>query len=168
MYNPLKSIQPAVTLLIAFCYFSLSESCLAQTSGERIEMIKTFGGVKFSQSGRALRPRDVLQTMESNADAHEAFTKAKTNLDMATVFGGVGGFMIGWPLGTAIAGGDPQWGLVAAGAGLALMSIPFSSYFKKHATNAVEIYNGDVSVRAKPLRVDWMPYGAGLRAVIWL
>ena len=35
-----------------------------------------------------------------------------------------GGFLIGWPLGTALAGGDPNWTLAAIGAGCVAIAIP--------------------------------------------
>lgn len=38
----------------------------------------------------------------------------------------IGGALIGWPLGTAIGGGDPEWVLAAAGAGVLAIAIPLA------------------------------------------
>lgn len=47
------------------------------------------------------------------------------------IFGFAGGALIGWPLGTAIAGGDPDWYLAGIGAGLAGVAIVFEVLGKK-------------------------------------
>lgn len=57
------------------------------------------------------------------------------------IFSYAGGFMIGWPIGTAIGGGDPNWGIAAAGVGCVLLSIPLANGYKKNAKEAVSIYN---------------------------
>ena len=47
------------------------------------------------------------------------------------VFGFSGGALIGWPLGTAIAGGDPVWYLAGIGAGLIGVGVLFEILGKK-------------------------------------
>jgi len=134
-----------------------------------IMLEKVFGGLKFSQNGKYLKPKEILALMESNPEAFNAFKKAKSNLDMASVLGFAGGFMVGWPLGAAVAGGEPQWGLAAAGGALVVLSIPFSTGFKKHATKAVDIYNGNNPMaRAYPARVTISTFGVGARITIAL
>jgi hypothetical protein len=66
---------------------------------------------------------------------------AKNNYTASMIFQLPGGFLIGYPLGTAMAGGDPNWTLAAIGAGLVVISIPFISAYNKHARNAVSVYN---------------------------
>jgi hypothetical protein len=66
---------------------------------------------------------------------------AKSNYDVGFVFGFSGGCLVGWPVGTAVAGGKPNWTLAGIGAGFIVVSIPFSSAYTKHAKNAVKIYN---------------------------
>ena len=70
---------------------------------------------------------------------------AKSNYDIGTVFGFAGGFLVGWPLGTALGGGEPNWTLAGIGAGLIVVSIPFSTSYTKHAKKAVGIYNTGLS-----------------------
>jgi hypothetical protein len=53
-----------------------------------------------------------------------------------------GGFMVGWPIGTAIGGGDPEWAMAGIGAGLIVIAIPLSLKFNKQAKQAVDTYNG--------------------------
>jgi len=49
--------------------------------------------------------------------------------------------MVGWPVGTAIGGGDPNWAMAGIGAGLIVVTIPISQKFNKQAKQAVDIYN---------------------------
>lgn len=149
-------------LLLTLTVFSFAQA----TDGE-IRMEKHFGGPRFYHHEKLLKPKEVLNIMASNEEAFNVFKKAKANYDAAQVIGFIGGFMVGWPLGTALGGGEPQWGIVAGGAGALLLSLPFSSEFKKHARNAVEIYNRE-PLYGKDNRVSvvLIPYGAGGKAII--
>lgn len=66
---------------------------------------------------------------------------AKDNLDGGNVLGAIGGGLLGFPLGTALAGGKFNWYLAGAGAALILLEIPLFVAYKQHARNAVAIYN---------------------------
>src|SRR5688572_33467694 len=100
----LNHMKKLASILIVF-FFVVELS--AQPQEGDITMKKTFGGVKFYQDGQLLKAQQVLKIMEPHEEAFSEFKKAKSNYDAANVFGFIGGFMIGWPLGTAVAGGDP-------------------------------------------------------------
>jgi hypothetical protein len=154
-------------LLLTTLILSIPFSLLAQTNEGDLRMEKSFWGVKFYDGSRVIKPRDVLNVMETNPEAWNTFKKAKSNYDAAQVLGVIGGFMIGWPIGTAIGGGDPQWGLAAGGVGVLLLSIPFNSAFIKHSKNAIEIYNrAPGSAGAWPAAVDILPYGTGVKLIL--
>jgi len=77
-----------------------------------------------------------------------------------------GGFLIGYPIGTAIAGGNANWTLAAVGAGLLVVAIPLISGYNKHAINAVNIYNRGLRSSINPassLNLRFTANGAGLR-----
>lgn len=138
-------------------------SSMAFAQQNPIEIQKGFGGIKLIQNGQVLRPKETLTIMESNPAALAEFKKAKSNFDAGQVLGFIGGALIGWPLGTSIGGGDPNWGLAGAGAGLVLVSIPLGSGYKKHATKAVEIYNGNTGATGRiPVKMTMSPYPGGL------
>lgn len=88
---------------------------------------------------------------------------------MANVLAFAGGFMVGWPVGTAIGGGDPNWGLAAVGGGLLLATIPLVNGFNKNAIAAVELYNGSLrnptSLRPCTIKFCVNPNGVGLKMV---
>jgi hypothetical protein len=91
----------------------------------------------------------VMQILKNNPQAYAEIKKAKTNMNFSSVLGFAGGVLIGLPLGTALAGGDPEWGLAAGGAGLILASLPLNKAFQNHTLKALEIYNGHPGSRVK-------------------
>ncbi len=144
----MKKLFITLITLVFFFYQSY-----AQTRDGDLKMVKSFGGTKFYLDGELLKPKEVLNLMEHDVEALNEFKKAKSNADAGNVLGFIGGVMIGWPLGTALAGGDPQWGLAAGGAVVLVATIPLSISFKKHATTATNLYNrntSNVSAHLKP------------------
>jgi hypothetical protein len=136
-----------ILLIVTFFVSGIS---MAQTSG-KIEMKKDFFGYSFHQDSTELWPRDVLQVLEVNMEAFQEFKKARANHAASGIFSAVGGFMIGWPIGQAIAGkDDPLWGLAAGGAALVFVGYSFDKTFKKRANKALTIYNGGTSTSCAP------------------
>ncbi|MBI9067969.1 MAG: hypothetical protein JEZ09_11800 [Salinivirgaceae bacterium] len=117
----------------------------AQTSDETISMVKVFGGYKFVQNGKFLKVNQLLEVTKINKQAYSEMKSAHSNYIAATIFGVIGGGMIGYPLGTAAGGGEPNWTMAAIGAGCVVISIPFSIQFNKKAKTAVKLYNQQVS-----------------------
>jgi len=134
------------SLLLYVLFFTLIGFCNAQ----EIKMYKTFGGVRFEMDTLVLSPKQVLEILKAEPLAYEEFKQAKINYNVAGVLGFTGGVLIGIPIGTAIAGGDPEWGLAAGGAALILGSIHFNRIFKGRAFNALELYNKKYTSRLKP------------------
>ncbi len=135
--------KPLLLWLVCFALFGF---CNAQ----EIKMYKTFGGVRFEMDTLVLSPKQVLEILKEEPLAYEEFKQAKVNYNVAGVLGFTGGVLVGIPIGTAIAGGDPEWGLAAGGAALILGSIHFNRVFKARAFNALELYNKKYSSRLKP------------------
>jgi hypothetical protein len=133
----------------------------SQAIGQDLKMEKN----KFYDGTKELRPAEVLELMKPNAEAYKEFKKARGNNGFAQVLGFAGGALIGWPIGTALGGGDPQWGLAAGGAGLILLAIPLTISYKKHAEKAIDLYNkGEGSARGVSL--DIIPCGTGIKMVL--
>ena len=97
-----------IALLLASLMLALSISVEAQLQ-EPIKVEKRFGTV-FTQNGKVLKPRQLLEITHNNPEAFKSMQLAKKNYDAGAVFSFVGGFMVGWPCGTALAGGDPGMG----------------------------------------------------------
>ena len=124
------------SILFLFCI------CLTgQTQSDSISVVKKPLGTAFRQNGRFLTPNQLLEITKADQKAYAEMQVAKGNYSVTMVFSYIGGFLIGWPIGTALAGGDANWTLAGIGAGCILLSIPFSSGYTKHAKNAVRLYN---------------------------
>ncbi len=104
-------------------------------------MYKTFGGVRFERDTVILSFRQVSEILAVDPQAAADFKLARTNYNAAGVLGFAGGFLLAFPIGTAIAGGDPEWGLAAGGAVLILASLPLNRAFKTRAGAALDRYN---------------------------
>ena len=89
--------------------------------------------------------------------------RAKTNSTFASIIMFTGGFFVGWPIGQAIAGGDPKWALTGVGAGFIALSIPLYSSYKNQSTQAVEIYNDGLRNKTR-LTCEFEFYASGNRA----
>lgn len=127
-----------LTLMIGLATMTI---CNAQ----KIEMKKVFGGYQYTQDGNKMTMGKLVKVMESNSDALKFMKKAKSNNVLASILGGAGGALIGFPIGTAIGGGKANWTLVGIGAGLVAISIPISSGVNKNAKKAVELYNSSLN-----------------------
>lgn len=128
------------SLILLIFLFSISLSVHAQLDSI-IATKGALGGYRFEQSGQYLNGKALLQRLEVDEEAYVLMKRAKSNSDISSVLGFAGGLMIGWPLGTAIAGGDPNWLLAGIGAGCLAIAIPISISASKGMFEAVEIYN---------------------------
>lgn len=127
--------------LLLLCLFLLTYApVFSQSLSVPIEVNKTRGTV-FKQNGKNVTPKQLLEITQPNAAAFEEMKKAKTNFDVSYGLSFAGGLLVGYPLGTLIGGGQPNWALAGVGAGLIGVSIPFSVAYKKRAEQAATIYN---------------------------
>ena len=132
-------IKSIFSLLI---FISLtSYSIQAQTSEELTLKTSFWTGMKFFQKGQKITATNAVEIMKSNPSASELLRKSNKQAGGATVVSAIGGFLIGWPVGTAIAGGEPVWELAAVGAGITVVSALIYSSAQKKAKSAVELYN---------------------------
>ncbi|OSY87192.1 hypothetical protein WH52_13090 [Tenacibaculum holothuriorum] len=138
-------MKKSILLLLLFVG-SLALS--AQDNSKKIELNKVFGGYTFKQDGKHLSFSQVADLMKNNQEAYKIIQSAKSNKTWATVLGVAGGALIGWPIGTAIGGGDAKWELAAIGAGLVGIAIPISNGFNKKSKRAVELYNNGLQTSA--------------------
>jgi hypothetical protein len=77
----------------------------------------------------------------NNAQVNNSFSSSKTWFTVANVFGGVGGAMIGWPIGQAIGGGKFNTPLFAAGVAVAGIGFALLPISRSNLADAVRAYN---------------------------
>jgi len=153
------------TILCAI-FLLLSTTVVAQTSTDTLIIRNNaWTGFTFEQNQRTYTLKEVPALMQNNQQAYDFIQKARTQNTVANVFGFAGGLLVGFPLGVAIAGGDPNWALAAAGAGLIVVAIPIFNSAKKNATKAVQVYNEGIRPQQGNLSVNFgvTSQGVGLR-----
>jgi len=122
----------------------LSIITLTAVNAQKIEMKKVFGGYTFSQNDKMLTLNQMQEVVKDNKQAFELVKSAKTNQTWGMVLGASGGALVGYPIGTAIGGGDPKWALAGVGAALIVATIPIIKGFNRKTKEAVELYNADM------------------------
>lgn len=151
-------IPTLLTVCITFTF--------GQTVSDSISMKKVFGGYQFYQGEQRLNINQLVNSMKPNEQAYKQIKSAKSSYSMAMIFSSAGGFMVGWPLGTAIGGGKPNWAMAGIGTGLIIISIPISQSFNKKAKQAVETFNGGLQTSSywdkKELKLSMTRNGIGL------
>jgi hypothetical protein len=136
-----KNLIILVLALLTFVFLNVK----GQISTDTISVVKKAGGYQFYQNNKKLKPNQVADALVANENAFIKFKSAKSEANLATIVGGVGGFLLGWPLGAAIAGGDPNWIMAGVGAGLIVLSIPITSSSNKKAKQAIGIFNSSLT-----------------------
>jgi len=131
-----RSILLLFLLLNAILSFS-------QSTSDTIEIRQRIGKV-YMQNGKVLPDAKLYKLLNTNDKAALEVDRAKANLAPMYLFSFAGGFLIGWPIGVALAKGDPNWFMAVGGVGLLICSVPFQMGYNKHILKAVTIYNSDL------------------------
>jgi len=124
-----------------------------------------YSGNKYTLNNENLTLDKMAAIMQNNALATEYLKSAKGSMGFATVLGYVGGFLIGYPIGTAIGGGKPTWVLAAVGCGLIVIDIPIVSSANKNVRKAVNAYNHEemaTRIEKYDIRLGMNQNGMGL------
>lgn len=127
-----------LTLIISIITLTI---CHAQ----KIEMEKVFGGYKYTQNGDNLSLSELTKTVKANTKSFQLIKKAKTKAVFGMILGGIGGGLTGYPIGTAIGGGEPNWTLAAIGAGCLAIALPLGNSADKNIKQSVELYNSSLN-----------------------
>lgn len=152
--------------IIIIVLIAISGSLFSQTVQDSIEIRKGWGN-SFRYQGKLLVPKKLREIVSVNPESVKEIKRAQTNMVMGSILGGVGGALVGYPVGTAIGGGKANWTLAAAGAFAILVSIPFSVAANSHTTKAVRIYNEGIrqttQVNKLNFELGYTPDGIGVR-----
>ena len=140
------------TIFIFAGFFILNANVLfAQTQKDTIEVKKA----NFVMNEKKLKPKELLTIMQDHPESYQMMKIAKTNYDVANVFGFAGGALIGWQLGAMTGGRKMNWIPFGIGGALIGVGLPFSSAYLKHAKKAVAAYNKDLNRTAyKKVQVE--------------
>lgn len=159
-------MKNSISLIVLL--LGITNTIFAQDSKKISMTHSAWTGISFQQNGKTLKFGEIVPVVQTNDQAYKLIKSAKSSYDLSNVLGFAGGFMIGWPLGTSIGGGDPNWTLAAIGAGLVVIAIPIGNGAKNKAKSAIDSYNSSletISQNAYKPRLEFasMKSGLGLR-----
>ncbi len=151
------SIILCIVLLICLPGFSQTTNDTIESSPatkmaqlqDTIQYRKTGAGYNFTLNNEALTLDRLENVLQNNPASFDYFKKAKSTKGIISVLGYAGGALIGYPLGTMLGGGQPNWTLAAVGCGLLVIGIPIASNADKNILRAVQIYNQEPSLSRK-------------------
>ena len=121
---------------------------LSTCNAQKIEIKKVFIGYKYTQNGNNLSLSELSNVVKTNAKSFELIKKAKIKMVFGSIIGGIGGVLIGFPIGTAIGGGEPNWTLAGIGVGCIAIGIPLGIGADKNINEAAENYNTSLNPTA--------------------
>jgi hypothetical protein len=144
--------------------YSQNDSLIVSAS-DTVTITKTGLGYSYSRNGNPLTLNDISSLVKMNSAANSSFKAAKGISTFANILGGAGGYCIGYPLGTALAGGQANWNLLYIGAGLVAVALPIVGLAEKKLKQAMELYNQSVHQTSSiqyELKLKLDPSGFGL------
>jgi hypothetical protein len=133
--------------LIFLLVFICARDSFSQDTKARDSILVTgsaMGGMRFFQHGENLRLGQLKEILKPNPEAFGYFQKAKMNNVFALVCSAVGGFAIGWELGTSLGAKSINWGIMGGGIAVAGFSFAFAFGAKRNLSKAVRIYNASL------------------------
>ncbi len=142
-----------------------------QIEAEPIRIEKAFGGYNCYQNGQRLTIRQLSNAVATNQQAYREIESARKTYVWQLILAGLGGVMIGNPVGTSIGGGEPDWSYAVVGAGLAFISfVPLNRKVNREIKRGVDIYNAGLKASAFPAKNNvsfgFTGYGIGITVII--
>ncbi len=151
---------------ILFVVLIGTTTSFGQTDSDSIYLKKVLGTYQFYYHTQKLSLPQIKNVMSSNELAFEQIKSAQSTNNIAMVFACAGGFLVGWPLGTALGGGEPNWAAAGAGVGLIAITLAINKSYNIKAKRAVDTYNNGLGSTSfwdsSELRVGITAYGGGL------
>lgn len=95
----------------------------------------------YYQGRKELSKTNIYTLLQTNDLAYQKLKSAQSEQTVATILGYAGGFLIGWPIGTALSGKDANWTVAVLGGVLVGIAIPFARSANKQVRRGIDIYN---------------------------
>ena len=115
-----------------------------------IEKRSVFIGTIYEQNGEVIDPGDMRDKLETEPQASEELSGYGTLATIGIIGAAIGGALVGWSLGAAIASDDdPSWVPAAIGGGVLAVSFPCAIAAGNKLENAVDAHNRLVTERGR-------------------
>jgi len=127
--------------IIFLFYLLICISVFSQSSNDSIQIIKINTHYRYEQQGHVLNLLQMTQIMKTDKEATKYLKSAKLSNGISVLFEFTGGFLIGYPIGTYIAGKGANLSMLAVGIGFLVVDIPISIATKRNLFKAIHHYN---------------------------
>jgi hypothetical protein len=154
-----------LVLFFGFMTLCLGSKLFGQGITDTIEIRKMALGKSYYLGEERLTLRRLAEITSSDALAHKKIKLAQTCNVFGCVFGAAGGACIGYPVGTLIGGGQPNWIVAGVGAGFLLIGVSVAIAGDIHIAKGVAMYNrGLQQANADTVyfRLNFTPTGIGV------
>ena len=128
-------------LLICFAFGSSYAQNQDPTPEQEIEMKASLLGYRFFKDGQRLTWKELVEATEAVEEANLLIKKAKTQNLIVNISAGVGGFMIGFPIGQKINDYEPTWELAYIGGAILIAGFPFAIKAFNNVNKGIDNYN---------------------------
>lgn len=159
---PTGLARGAVIGLVAVC--TGCASAPKMNAAAPIEKHSAFLGTEYQQNGEAIDRQDMMSKLEQEPAAKDELSGHDALSTTSVVLATAGGFLVGWPIGQAIAGkSDPLWALAGVGGGLIALSIPLAIIADNKVEAAVDAHNRSVGaggIQFRQSTPDWTHFAA--------
>lgn len=132
------------SIIFIFC-LTICISVFSQTNKDSIQMIKVGNNYRCEQNGHILNLRQLTGIMKTDKEATAHLKLAKLSNDISVLLGFTGGVLIGYPIGSYIAGKGVNLSMFAVGIGFLIVDIPLNIATKRNLTRAINRYNSSIS-----------------------
>lgn len=152
--------------LITCLSLALITTTNAQINTEPITIKKKFSGNEYYQGYNQLTNKQLRNVLSTNQLAERQFRTGKGLSIVSTLMAATGGFLVGWPIGTALSDGDPNWNLAKIGAGIFVAAIPVTIVANNKTKKGISTFNAGLKTSAisgrNELRFSLSGNGVGL------
>ena len=132
-----------ITVLLVISILSAAVYC--EEPEGKLEINETFFGTVYKLDGKALSLSKVEKHIEPNPEAVQIYRKGKPYYYSGMICAGVGGFLIGYPIGRAMSSDeDMNWAVLGAGIGTSAVGVFLSAVADKKFKNGVTLYNNQL------------------------
>lgn len=150
----MRKLVGLILLMIAFSY-----ALYGQTNADTISISggTAWEKMKYYQHGELISAKQVRTVIEGNEIAYAQFKKGQNNVVLGNVLAFTGGFLVGFQLGSAMAGGEANAGLLLAGGALIGVGIPINTNGMKQIKQSVDTYNNSITgtTSRNPVRLNF-------------
>lgn len=115
--------------------------CINISIAQELTTTRKGGTVLVTRNSSVVKPKDLESLVRKNEELLKQIKSARTNKTFSDIFGFAGGFLIGYPLGQAIGGGEVNWELAGVGGGFVIGGLIFNGSYNKKITKFVDDYN---------------------------